>query len=206
MTSQFCNKERMFVLNNGSFFPKNTSARVGACILLFIPLVLAVFFASKINPNEVSKGAVKSLTVSYDGITSTFSDEDSFNIYSSLTDGAVQIDDEFRDLEAEIPYEITFTESDGCIVSYKLYMLKDASDCIFTTSDKKYFMMDSSIAEQLLKRDEFSGVNIASLLPVATYSRGTSTFNIVPDNYTWTYRNLEGITENISANKKAENP
>ena len=85
-------KERMFVLNS-SFFPKNTSARIGVSLLLFIPLVLAVVFASKINPNEVSKGAVKSLTVSYDGITSTFSDEDSFSTYSAISNGAVEIDD-----------------------------------------------------------------------------------------------------------------
>lgn len=197
-------KERMFVLNS-SFFPKNTSARIGVSLLLFIPLVLAVVFASKINPNEVSKGAVKSLTVSYDGITSTFSDEDSFSTYSAISNGAVEIDDEFRDLEAEIPYEITFTEADGSVVSYKLYMLEDAADCIFKTNDGKYFMMDSTVAEKLLKRDEFSGVNVASLLPVATYSRGTSTFTLTPDNYTWTYKNIEGVTENISANKKAEN-
>jgi len=196
----------MFVLNNNSFFTKNTSARIGVCLLLFIPLILALVFASRINPNEVSGEAVKSLTVTYSGTTATYNDEETFAVYSSLSNGAVEITGEFRDLGAETPYEITFTEADGSVVSYKLYMLEDASDCIFTTSDGKYYMMAPETASVLLERPEFSGVNFDSLLPVATYTYSSNPITLSPSNYTWTYKNLQGATENISSDKPVENP
>ncbi len=198
--------ERMFVLNNNSFFTKNTSARIGVCLLLFIPLVLAIIFASHVDPNEVSGEAVKSLTVTYNGTTTTYNDEEIFGSYSALSNGAVEITGEFRDLDAETPYEITFTEADGSVVSYKLYMLEDASDCIFTTSSGKYYMMAPETASALLERPEFSGVNHASLLPVATYTYSSNPVTLTPSTYTWTYKNLQGATENISSDKPAENP
>ena len=193
-------------MNNQAFFTKNRSARTAICALLCIPLVAAVILAVKIDPNSVSADAVKSLTVTVNGTSSVFTDEASLSVYSDISKNAREIDASFRDFSEETPYEITFTESDGSTLTYSLYTLEDENDCIFKNSEGKFFMMDPECAKNLLVREEFSNVNQASYLPVATYERNGVSVTLSPSEYNWTYKALDGSDVVSNSSKSVKNP
>ena len=198
-------KERR-LLNNDTFFPKNKSARIAVSLLLCIPLIAAAILVKKIDPNAVERNAVQSLTVSINGSSNTFTDEQSLSVYSDITKNATEIDAAFRNFDEETPYEITFTESDGSTVSYSLYMLEDENDCIYKTSEGRYFMMDPENAKNLLVRSEFGDVNQASFLPVLTYERSGKQITLKSGTYNWKYKALDGSDVEANSDRNVSNP
>ena len=193
-------------MNNENFFAKKRSARIIVCICLCLPLILAVFFATRIDPSSVAAGAIKSISVTFDGQSNTFNDEDSFAVYSEIQTASREIDSSFRDFTAENPYIVEFTESDDSKITYKLYMINDENDCIYSTEDGKYFMMDPSVAQKLLVRNEFSDVNQDSFLPVATIERSGEKIRLSPSVFNWTYTALDGKPVVTDGNRDAVNP
>lgn len=193
-------------MTNDSFFGENKSARIAVSLALCIPLVLAVVFAFRINPNSVAPSAVKSIAVSVNGQSTTFSDDSSFAAYSDITKNALEIDSTFREFADETPYEVTFTENDGKTLTYKLYMVNDAADCVFSDAEGKYFMMDPEVAKLLLTRGEFSDVNQDSFLPVASIERNGITISLSPSVFTWNYKDIDGKDKVSNGDRTVSNP
>ena len=189
-----------------NFFKRNKAARVITVILLMIPAIVAAIFAFNVDPTEVSKAALETVTVSHEGLSKTYSDEETLKLYSEISKDAIEIDASFRDFTQEIPFDITFTESDGSVVTYSLYMLNDQNDCMFKNSEGKFFKMDAEIAKSLLLRDEFTGVNSDSFLPVVNFERNGVKYELSPDVYTWSYKNVDGGFETSEGSRMAQNP
>ncbi len=185
---------------------KLSTVTVLVCIALFIPLAVALIYGVNVDPNSVTANNLKQLSVSYGSLNFAFADDASFDLYSSITENAREIDSSFRDFAAEKPYSVTFTESNNTPITYTLYMTTNADDCVYVSPDGKYYMMSPEVAENLIVREEFSSLNDLKTLPVATVGGFGSGLTVQPDSYTWTYTALDGSMPTVTSENKASNP
>lgn len=184
---------------------KTSTAVICLCIALFIPLVIAVLYGLNVDPNSVTANNLKRLSIAYGEYQFNFEDEKTLNLYTSLSDNAREIDGTFRDFSLETPYTVTYTEDNGTPITYKLYMSKQADDCVYVSPDGKYFMMTEEIASQLIVREEFSSLNEFKSLPVASIGGFGESVIIHPDSYTWTYTALDNSMPNLSGKGSVAN-
>ncbi len=185
---------------------KTSTVTVLICIALFIPLAVALIYGINVDPNSVTANNLKQLSVSQGSLNFAFADEASFDLYSSITDNAREIDSSFRDFALEKPYKVTFTESNNTPITYTLYMTANSDDCVYVSPDGKYYMMAPEVAENLIVREEFSSLNDLKTLPIATVGGFGSGLTVQPDSYTWTYTALDGSMPTVSSSDKANNP
>ncbi len=196
-------------VNNDKFFRKNTSARIFTCILLCIPVIVAVILFATIDPDIVDEKAIESLTVTCDGTTSTFdqSNKEAIDAYSNATLKNTQ---EYgfveEDLAGRVCYEVKFAETGGNEVLYLFYMSMDPADCVFKNQDDKYFKMDPEAAQALLVRPEFGNINTSRVIPSLSFTRGTSTITLTPSSYNWSYKGNDGAYIETSSESGKSNP
>ncbi len=198
----------MTKLNDQKFFPINKSARAIICAVLFIPLIIAIIYGINVDPDSVSASTLEKLSVasSESGIVFEFSDKASLETYSSMSNDARKIDKAFRDFDAEKPYTVTFTETNGTEIVYNLYMTENSDDCVYVSPDGTYYMMAKENAEKMLVREEFSGLNEFGSLPAATIKGFGEGVPAIPDSYEWTYTALDGTMTTIKGSSLKENP
>jgi len=198
----------MNALNDQKFFAINKTARAIVCALLFIPLVIAIIYGINVDPDAVNASSLVGVSVSSSesGIVFEFSDEASLELYSSMSKDARKIDKSFRDFDSEKPYVVTYTENTGDPIVYTLYMTKNSDDCVYVAPGEKYFMMDEAVAEKLIVREEFSGLNEFKSLPSATISGFGEGVPAIPNSYEWTYTGLDGVKTSVKGSKATENP
>ncbi len=190
-----------------NFFKKNGSLRLAICLILFIPLIVAVVFALTVNPHTVTANNLKTVEVTPPGgNTYEFSDEAILELYSSVSDNAKEIDESFRDFSLETPYTISFNENNNEPIVYKFYASTNAEDCVYVSPDNKYYLVSSEVAEKIIKRDEFASIDTERLLPVLTVSALNKDVTAAPDSFSWTYTALDGSVSTIKDDSKAENP
>lgn len=185
---------------------KITTVTVFVCIALFIPLVIGVIYGLNVDPNSVTAQNLKKLSVSYGDYNFTFEDEATMDLYTSISQNATEIDASFRNFDEETPYEVTFTESNGTPITYKLYMSTNSDDCVYVSPDGKYYMMNTAVAQKLIVREEFSSLNEFKSLPVATLSAFGKQITLQPDTYSWTYTALDNSKPSLSGKGKYDNP
>ena len=183
-----------------------STSSVLICIALFIPLLIAVIYGLGVDPNSVAANNLQNLTITYGEYNFRYEDQNTLSLYSSISDNAREIDGTFRDFSLETPYKVTYTEGNGTPITYTLYMSKNADDCVYVSPDGKYYMMDESIAGQLVIREEFSSLNELKSLPVASIKGFGDSVVIQPDSYTWTYTALDNSMPSLSGNGSADNP
>ncbi len=190
---------------NGTFFEKNKAARAVICLLLCIPLVVAFVAFKNVDHNAVNALTLKYINVEFDGQNMTFSDEDSFALYSEINKESTPADESFRDFSSEKPYTVKFVQSDDSELEYKFYMVEDVNDCIYKNSSGQYFIMAPEVASQLVTREEFSTVNADSFLPVATIERNGKTIPLSPSVYNWNYIALDGTPKETGGDRETQN-
>ena len=189
------------------FFRKNNSMRALFAALLFIPVIVAIIFATNVDPDSVTVNNLKTVTVlTPDGEKYTYSDEKILSLYSSIPKGAKEVDKSFRDFSSETPYIITFEENNAEPIVYKFYAQANSEDCVYVSGAEKYYLVSSNIAQKLITRDEFASVDSEGFLPALTVTGVGGDYKVSPDSYTWTYTALDGSVSTISGDEKAENP
>ncbi len=194
------------ILVNDSFFVKNKAARITVCLALCIPILLAFIASKNIDPNSVNALYVTQVSVEHGENTSTFTDKESIDIYSSISQNVSSADENFRDFSAETPYTVKFTQSDNSVLTYKLYLVEDTNDCIFSNENNEYFIINPEVAKALIVRDEFVSVNADSFLPVATITRSGKTITLSPSVYTWNYTSIDGQLKQSGGERTVDNP
>ena len=185
---------------------KVSTAAVLVCIALFIPLAIAVIYGLNVDPNSVAANNLKRLSVTYEDNTFSFEDSNTFDLYSSISQNAREIDGTFRDFSLETPYTVTYTEDNDTPITYLLYMSKNMDDCVYVSPDGQYFMMDEEIASKLVVREEFSSLNEFKSLPVGTISGFGEEIVLKAESYTWTYTALDNNMVNFTGKQQSNNP
>lgn len=185
---------------------KSTTSVVLLCIALFVPLVIAVIYGINVDPNSVAANNLKKLNVNFGEYSFSFEDENTLNLYSSISDDAREIDETFRDFSAEKPYTVTYTEENGTPITYKLYMTKNSDDCVYVSPDGKYYMMNEAVASKLVVREEFSTLNEFKSLPSVTVKGNGEGIELSPDSYSWTYTALDSSKPHLEGTMDTANP
>lgn len=189
------------------FFKKNTSLRFGLCLFLILPLIIAVVFALMTDPDVVNTNSLHTVEITPPGgNTYVFDDESILDLYSSVFDGAKEIEESFRDFSLEEPYTISFNESNAEPIVYKFYASEDAEDCVYVSPAGKYYLVAASVAEKIIKRDEFASIDTERLLPSLTISALEKDMAINPTSFSWTYTALDGSVYTIKEKAKEGNP
>ena len=190
-----------------NFFKKNNSARLAVSLVLFIPLIVAVVSVLLTDPNSVTVSNLKTVEITPPGAnTYEFTDENVFDIYSSITDNAKEIDESFRDFSQEEPYIIAFNENNTKPIIYKFYASTTAADCVYVSPDNKYFLVDEEVADKIITRNEFASIDTSRLLPALTISGLEKNVSVAPDAFTWTFTALDGSVSTIKDDAKVTNP
>ncbi len=195
-------------MSNVSFFKTNKTARAVVCLLLFVPLVIAIISGVFTDPNSVTANSLEHITVtaSKTGHVFEFSDSHTLELYSSVSHNARKIDGTFRDFSLETPYSVTFRENTGDPITYEFYMTTNKDDCVYVSPAGEYFMMAAEIAEKLIVREEFSSLNDLMPLPAISVSGFIDGVSLEPDSYEWTYTALDGTLATVKNTSKAKNP
>lgn len=190
-----------------NFFNKNTSLRITISLLLFIPLVVAIVFALRVDPNTVVVNNLNTVTVSTpQGSSYTFDDEAVLDVYSSIPDNAKEIAKDFRDFSSEEPYTVTFKESNTDPISYTLYTSDNVNDYVYVAPDGKYYLLNSVVAQKLSERQELSYINIDEIVPNAKAGGFGIMSELCASSYDWTYTAKDGSLAELNSSASAENP
>ena len=181
-------------MNSTVYNRKNKYILLIVAIILLIPAVLAAYFALHTDTGTVSAKRVTQITVlSPQGIAETLSDKADFDLYTAAIEGARLIDENFRDLSADIPYTVTFSETDDISVQYSFYMINASDGCIYTDAEGKYYLFSEKDAKALLARDEFATVNTFAVVPYAAISKeNAEPVLLAPSGGTWNYLGADG--------------
>ena len=193
---------------NKSLFKRNPSLFVAICVVLFIPLVVAVIFAFTVDPYSlddsipVTKVSIKQP----DGKLYESESADVIATYKDMNINATEINSDYDDFSTKEFYEITFYDSNSTPLVYKFYPSTDADNCVYASPDNKYFIVNKEAAEKIIQRAEFSSIDTENLLPVFTVSGLGEKLTVSPDSYDWTYKALDGSLSNLKDETKADNP
>lgn len=179
-------------MNSTVFNAKNKYIIIAAVIILLIPAILAVYFSTNTD-SGVASGKVAGINVvSPAGTSQQLTSEEDFGLYTNAVENARLIDANFRDLSAEIPYTVSFTETDGTVKEYSFYMTNHADGCIYTDSQQNYYLLSETDAAKLLAKTEFSAVNTYAVVPAAIVLNGNSNATLTPTGGVWNYHEADG--------------
>ena len=181
-------------MNSTVYNSKNKLRLVIIAVILLIPTALAAYFALHKDTDAVASHRLTQISVTspYGG-TITLTDEKSFELYASVIEHAALIDENFRDISADMPYSVTLTENDGVVRSYSFYMVNSSDGCIITDAEGKYYLLSEKNATSLLARSEFATVNAFAVVPNAVISGlGETPLFIAANGGSWNYRAADG--------------
>lgn len=183
-----------------NFFKNNISLRITICLLLFIPLIIAIIYGLNVDPLSVTPGNLEKVTVKTpEGSKFNITDKESIDFYTSLTADATDISSDFRDLTKETPYIITFFEKNSDPIEYKLYTHEKTTDYICIVPDNQYFLLSQEVAAKLVLRQEFSKkTDMSEVLPVVSMSTFGVTTPLAADSCEWTYTQEDGTKASLS--------
>ncbi|MBE6680840.1 MAG: M23 family metallopeptidase [Ruminococcaceae bacterium] len=183
-----------------NFFKSNISLRIAVCLLLFIPLIIAIIYGLNVDPLSVTPGNLEKVTVTTpEGSKFNITDKESIDFYTSLTVDATDISADFRDLTKETPYIITFFEKNSDPVEYKLYTHEKTTDYVCIIPENQHFLLSQQVASKLISRQEFSKkTDLSEVLPVVSMSAFGVTTNLAADSCEWTYTQEDGSKASIS--------
>lgn len=181
-------------MNSTVYNSKNRARLILVVLILLLPTVLAVYFAFHKDVDTVSAHRITALSVSSPyGSTSDFTDKKTFELYASVLERAQVIDENYRDLSAELPYTVTLTENDGLTQTYRFFMLNSSDGCIFTDPEGIYYLLTEKDASTLLARTEFASVNTLAIVPFAAVTGASAEpITLAPSSGTWNYLDADG--------------
>ncbi len=179
-------------MNSTVFNAKNKYVIIAAVIILLIPAILAVYFSTNTD-SGVASGKVAGINVvSPAGISQQLTSEEDFGFYTNAVENARLIDANFRDLTAETPYTVTFTETDGTTDEYSFYMTNHTDGCIYIDAQQNYYLLSEDDAAKLLTKAEFSAVNTYAVIPSAIVLNGNANATLPATGGAWNYREADG--------------
>ena len=186
------------------------AARIIITLLLFVPLIVAIIFALNTDPNTVSANSLKTVSVTDpDGNKFSFPDESDLSLYSSITSSSREVNKDTLDitgLSQKVPFTVTYEENNREPLVLELYVSENAESLVYTTPDGKYFLVDTSVAQQLIVRPEYASVSSSGILPSITVTGIGEPYNVTASKYDWTYKTMSGSFSNASAEITVENP
>lgn len=185
---------------NKNFFTKNSSLRTTVCLLLLIPIVIAIVFALTVDPNSVSINNLSSVSVKTPyGTTHRFEEKSVLDLYTSMSQNSKEIEKNFRDFSKEEPYTVVFTENNAEPIEYKLYVSESTLDYVYSSPDGKYYLVDESVAKNLSTREELAVTDTSSILPTLLANSFSKTVELVSKQYDWTYTDKNGTSTTLSS-------
>lgn len=189
-------------MNSTVYNRNNKIFLIVIAVILLIPAVLAANFALRADKESVASHRIQAIDIlAASGTSVRLTEKNDFDLYVSAIESARLIDDKFRDLSAETPFTVTFTESDDISREYRFYMVNGSDGCIFTDPDGKYYLLSEADAVKLLERNEFASVNGFAVVPYAAITKGEETVTLAPSGGTWNYRGADGkyVAQEITA-------
>ena len=191
-------------MNSTVFSRKNKLFLTIIAIILVIPAILAIYFASNATksanlPHDVTKIYIHAPT----GEDYYFEQSDIFQIYNKAIQNAREITADFRDLSAEKPFEVVFTEADDTSKQYAFYMKNSTDECIYTDAEGKYYLISDEDAISLLARDEYINVNTSAIFPYAFV--GNNNVTLKPTAGEWTHKMVDNSSEKEAITESTEN-
>ena len=186
---------------NSFVFDRRFGARLAICICLLIPLVLAIVFYVTTDTEDYAIKNTIALTVTDSrGGVNELTEQSDFDLYSKITEGATEVTKDFK-FSKENPYTVCFTDSNKDKITYTLYMSANEAgkaEAVYIDAEGKCYLVDENVAQQLIKRPEFSDLNNLQIIPVATFKGLGEGIVIEPTQCNWTYRAFDGNLKKIT--------
>lgn len=201
-------------LSSFSNSKKNRSALIAVCIALFLPLVIAVTYFFTSTDQLVAENIKELTVVAPDGSVSSFdsSDKRVIELYAKMMNTSAVVDKAFfesANLAGTEPYTITYSENNLEHEEIMLYVSADIKECVYITKDKngveQYYRVDTSVAKELLQRDEYASSNEAASIPAATLISLDGETVLTPSSYSWDFTALDGSVKSESLEQETDN-
>ncbi len=177
-----------------------------AALLILIPAILIFSAFRRADTGAFAASRVSSVRVDApDGTSAVFEEQDDFRFYTELLAGLSLIDENFRDVSAETPFTVTFSNTDTTSDTYRFYPSVKTSDCIVVDAAGAYYMIDGQASEKLFARPEFTSANAYAIVPraVVSFDDGTETL-LVAGEGEWHYQANDGFEQKTLTT--ADNP
>ena len=183
-------------MNSTVYAGKNKVVLVIIALLLLIPAFLAIYLGLNSDTGTVLAHRVNKIdVVSPDGQSFSLTENTDFELYASVFENAKLIDANFRDVSAENPYTVSFSETDGITKQYNFFMTNSSDGCIYTDQENNYYLLGEDDAVALLERAEFASVNSYAVVPYAAITVSDITDTLEPSSGTWSYLSADGNFE-----------
>lgn len=193
---------------NSTVFNKSNKLLIPIIIVLLIPMVFAIYFATTPDADGNIPLDISAVNVEYGsiGLSMDFSSKEDVNLYKDAVLHAKKITSEYRDVSKELPFIVSLTKKDGDILKYEFYMKFDREECIYKTTEGDYYLFLPDDAGRLLNREEFQSINKTATVPFAF--AGLNNVTIMPTSGEWSYLNADGqfSTESISDSGSNQTP
>lgn len=161
-------------------------------IILCIPIAFIVYFTISYSSHNISPDSVNSVSLTLpDGEQFTYSDSEQVEYFVNALLDAKNITTPIRDINDETPIILQVDRGDK-ILKYELYPQLNLSGCMVIDSSDSIYLLTSDTAESLLVRHELQYVYRDSLLPRLSVVSDHGSSEILPADYTWYYKKVDG--------------
>lgn len=175
-------------------------------ILLCLPMVFIVYFAITLSGNNIDPADVSVVKVTTpSGQSFDFKDGDGIPFYVNMYLEADPLNAPVRDIEDEKPMSVTIKQK-NTETAFELYAEVNTNGCFFRNDKGKYFSIPTGFAKKLLQREECAYVygNAGYTLPGLSFVTGEETRPVLPEEYSWQYKNIAGVSVMDTTTAKAD--
>ncbi len=174
-------------------------------ILLCLPMVFIVYFALTLTGGSIDPDNVTAVSLTTpDGKTVELGEAD-IPFYVEMYLESDPLGEPLRDIAEEKPLSVTIRQK-ALDTSFALYAEANTNGCFFRKEDGKFFSIPSDFAKQILQREECAFVyeKAGHTLPTLSFITDESTKAILPEDYSWQYKDIGGNAVKDGITKKAE--
>lgn len=169
---------------------KSSQTLIG--IILCIPIAFIAYFAISYSSHNISPDSVNSVSITLpNGDPYIYTDKEQINFFVNAQLDSKSISTPVRDITNESPINVQYDRGDK-LVNFKLYPQLNLSGCMLVDSHDLMYILTQDTAKELLTRYELQYLYNDSLLPALSVISDKGSSAILPADYTWHYKKIDG--------------
>ena len=175
-------------------------------ILLCLPMVFIVYFALTLSGGSIDPESVTAVSLTVPSGEGFDLDKGDIPFYVEMYLESDPLNEPLRNVAEEKPLSVTIKQK-SITTSFELYAEANTNGCFFRKEDGKFYSIPSDFARELLQRKECAFVyeKAGHTLPTLSFITDESTKAILPEDYSWQYKDIIGNAVTDSVTKKSEN-
>lgn len=194
---RFCIKlKEVIMLKNKKKRNRKIATAVVIALAVLIPAASILFVLTTVKPGELKSDSIISvLLTTPEGNEYTYSDEESFMLFTDVYKNAVEIDTPAHEMSSYKVFKLEIERKSDNILC-EILMTDSPEDCLIRTISEgrtvyKNIMPDS--ASRLLTDDNFATAYTYYLPPTADVTAGENKYTASPAEMEWYYLRSDGI-------------